>query len=212
MWCDNCFLLFPLRAGAIVLAVIMALYQIGGGIFLFKFGDLFFFHDPEASIYGGYAMAQGASALITAIAFSNRSYLFTKLMFRLYPFILVLGAVRAVLMAWELDEWKYRIVGECESGGYKWISDSTNTTWTPSLDHTIVTSTGTFSTNSTTLPTVFCKVGIPNSVVLFTTSLAIDFILMLYFNFLIWRFMVKLQHYPFQKGTGAAVFEQGFFA
>ncbi|CAG8506003.1 1334_t:CDS:2 [Funneliformis caledonium] len=60
MWCDNCLLIFPLRAGAIALSLLMALYQIGGGIFLFLYGDFYFTIYPEASLYGGYAMAQGA--------------------------------------------------------------------------------------------------------------------------------------------------------
>lgn len=196
MWCDNCLLLFPLRAGAIFLGVFMALYQIAGSIILFKIGDYFFFHGPEASIYGGYGMAQGFMALIAVLGFSNRSFMITKLLFRIYPFIVFVGAVRAGLMSWALQNWQSRIVRECELGGSKWESNTNGT--------------DTYS-NEQGMPSGFCSPGVHNTIVFFTTCLVLDFFLMIYFLFLIWRFYVKLRHYPLQKGTGGAMFEQRFY-
>ncbi|CAG8596037.1 4049_t:CDS:2 [Ambispora gerdemannii] len=166
MWCDNCLLFFPLRAGAIILATFMGLYQIAGGIFLFLWGGE---HNKiEAGIYGGYAMAQGALAFILVIAFSNRSYLFTKFLFRIYPVIVLLGAIRAGVMAWQLQHWEYRIVGECLNGGRKWVSDiPSNST---SIDPSTATPTYDYTSNST-LPSSFCTVGVHNLIQLFTSSL-----------------------------------------
>lgn len=70
MWCDNCLLLFPrelwayavspilaltryashiVRGGAMVLAALIALYSIAGGIFLFMYGQFFYFRKLLAS-------------------------------------------------------------------------------------------------------------------------------------------------------------------
>ncbi|CAI2164970.1 18562_t:CDS:2 [Funneliformis geosporum] len=157
MWCDNCLLIFPIRAGAIALALIMALYQIGGGIFLFKYGDFYFTNIPEASMYGGYAMAQ--------------------------------GAVRAGVMTWELNHYEDRIIWTCNNGGVKW-ADANNPNYKapPALY------------DNPRLPNGFCKIGVKTLANTFAFSFVIDFILMCYFCFLIWRFNVKLHHYPFQKG------------
>jgi len=193
MWCDNCLLFFPLRAGAVVLAILMALYQFTGGFLLFKFGAFFLFHPPDVMIYAGFAMIQGVLALLAAIAISNRSYLFSKLVLYIYPFILFLGAIRGGLLAWELRNWEYRIYGECQNDGHQWLTDYTN------ADGTVGS---TYAYNTTeTIPTQTCTFGIHNFVVLFVAFIVIDFILMLYFTFLIWRFTVKLEHYPLQKGT-----------
>jgi len=185
MWCDNCFLVFPLRAGGMVLSTIMAIYCIAGGIILFNYGEFLFFHYPEAQIYGGYAMAQGAIAIIIVFVFANRSFIFTRVLFRIYPVIIVLGAVRGGIMAWELQYYKERIVWECQNGGHKWIDPSA-----PPVPATVPP-----KTLPTTLPPAFCNQGVNNLAVVFTGSLAIDFILMLYMYFLIWRFHTRLRHY-----------------
>jgi hypothetical protein len=61
MWCDNCLLLLPLRAGAMAWGVIITLYSVAGSVFLFMYGQYFFFIYPEAQIYGGVGMAIAAS-------------------------------------------------------------------------------------------------------------------------------------------------------
>jgi len=185
MWCDNCCLLFPLRAGGMVLATIMAIYSIAGGIILFNYGAFLFFHYPEAQIYGGYAMAQGAIAIVIVFVLANRSFIFTRVLYRVYPVIGILGIVRGGIMAWELQYFKDRIVWECQNGGHKWI-DPTAPPPPPS---------NTPTTLPTTLPPAFCNQGVNNLVLVFTSCLVIDFLLMLYMCFLLWRFHTRLRHY-----------------
>ncbi|CAG8573642.1 9638_t:CDS:2 [Diversispora eburnea] len=170
MWCDNCFLLFPLRAGAISLGVIMTMYQIVGGALLFTYGDFFFFHLNESSIYGGYAFAQAAMSIIAVIAFSMRSETFANFNLRVYPIIIILGLTRGIIMAWSLDHYKDRITWECDHG----------------------------VTDDRILPVKFCDNDLKTLIALFSMFLIVDFGLMCYFYFMIWRFVVKLQHYPFQ--------------
>jgi len=186
MWCDNCCLLLPLRAGAMALAALMALYSIAGGIILFNYGEFLFFHYPEAQIYGGYAMAQGAMAIFIILTFAQRSYIFTRALFYKYPIIVFLGAVRAGSMAWGLQRYKDRIVWECQNGGRKWID--------PNKPPKPSTSTRPTTVN-TTMPSGFCSVGVDDLSSVFTVSLVIDFILMLYMFFLVWRYSTRLRHY-----------------
>ncbi|CAG8448543.1 6447_t:CDS:2 [Funneliformis mosseae] len=191
MWCDNCLLIFPLRAGAIALSLLMALYQIGGGIFLFLYGDFYFTIYPEASLYGGYAMAQGALAGMALIGFSSRSYVISRFLLFIYPLIILLGAVRAGVMTWELNHFKDRIEWECNNGGVKWADAHNNDPDfkpPPALK------------DNPRLPNGFCRVGVESVGTTFAFAFVIDFILMCYFCFLIWRFNVKLHHYPYQKG------------
>ncbi|CAH1761302.1 8606_t:CDS:2 [Entrophospora sp. SA101] len=161
MWCDNCLLFFPLRTGAMILGVISALYQFAGGIFLFKYGDFFFFHYPEAQIYGGFAMAQASIAIIAVIGFSMKSYLNGRVIFKIYPIILFLGSIRAGVMAWSLQKYKYRIVWTCNNGGVQW-TDPDSPDYTPPL------------LDSNRLPLGFCKSGVDNFVAIFTLFFAIS--------------------------------------
>jgi len=192
MWCDNCCLFCPLRAGGSVYAAFLALYQIAGAILLFRFGDFFFFHYPEAQIYGGYAAAQGVMASLMVIAFSNKNYMWTRVCFRLYPIIVFLGAVRAGIMAWELDNFKSNIVWECQNGGLLWQPEDKRNQqpdqYDPTKDH------------KRTMPMGFCDAGVDRFTAFFTTCLVIDFVLMLYLLFLIWRFYIRLRHFPMQPG------------
>ncbi|CAG8603761.1 5167_t:CDS:2, partial [Acaulospora morrowiae] len=166
MWCDNCLLLFPLRSGAMVLSVIMMIYQIGGGIFLFLYGDFFFFHYMEPKIYGAYAMIQAFMSLIATIGFSIISFTIASSLVCFYPFLVILGAVRAGIMSWSLVYYKERIIWECDNGGTKWVDPSTITTTTDT------------TSDPTLMPPVVCRTGVDNFNALITTGLCIDFILM----------------------------------
>jgi len=189
MWCDNCLCLFPLRCGAMVLGTIMAIYQIGGGLFLFKLGGFFFTLPNEAEIYGGYAMAQGALAILAILALSARSYVFSRFLLLIYPIIILIGAIRAGVMVWSLNHYSSRIVWSCNNGGIKWTDAFQNDTYVapPALY------------DNPRLPNEFCNAGVEHISSTFTLFLVIDFVLMCYFYFLIWRFNVRLQHYPVQK-------------
>ncbi|GJN89664.1 hypothetical protein Rhopal_002651-T1 [Rhodotorula paludigena] len=66
-------LVFPLRAGTMALAALIAAYSIAGGIVLFMYGDFLWFLYPEVPIYGGISMAIGACSILLLLAFANRS-------------------------------------------------------------------------------------------------------------------------------------------
>ncbi|CAG8769793.1 12923_t:CDS:2, partial [Dentiscutata heterogama] len=57
--------------GAMFLGVFMAIYQFIGAILLFMYGDFFFFHKYESSLYGGYAILQGLVGLIAVLGFGR---------------------------------------------------------------------------------------------------------------------------------------------
>src|SRR6266498_2240007 len=137
----------------------------GGGIFLFRFGEFYFTNYPEAEIYGGYAMAQGSLAIIALIGFSSRSYLFSRLNLVVYPFIILIGAVRAGIMTWELKHFSERIEWTCNNGGIKWSDahNDKNFVPPPSLE------------DNPRLPNGFCKAGVENVSAVFTLFLVIDF-------------------------------------
>lgn len=54
-------------------------------------------------IYGGIGMGIGAVAIINIIALSNRSYIWIRVCKFLWPFIVVISAIRAILMIVELN-------------------------------------------------------------------------------------------------------------
>ncbi|RIB21659.1 hypothetical protein C2G38_2077688 [Gigaspora rosea] len=180
MWCDNCLLIFPLRAGAMILGTFMAIYQIVGALLLFLYGDFFFFHKYEASIYGGYALLQGLVGLLAVLGFGRRSTLMTRVLVRTYVVIIILGAIRGSLMAWSLFYGQDHIRWECDHGGKRWIDPST---LDPNMPQPIETR---------LMPETFCYVGLRTAAGYFAFFLALDFVLMCYFYFLIWRYNVRL--------------------
>jgi len=183
MWCDNCLLLLPLRAGAIAWAVVIALYSIVGSIILFKWGAFLFFIYPEWFIYGGIGMAVGAVAIINIFALSNRSYIWTRVCKFLWPFIIVISAIRAIIMIVQLYRDQSNIVWECENGGQLWGSSAE--AGDPS---------------STTMPSALCTPGWHAIFVTFIVSLLIDLVFQMYMLFLNWRFSKRLEHYNSMKG------------
>jgi len=187
MWCDNCLLVLPLRAGAIAWAVIIALYSLVGGIFLFKYGNFLFFVYPEWEIYGGISMLVGGVAVINILALSNRSYIWTRVCKFAWPFLLVISAVRAIIMILELQRGKSDIEWECDNGGVQ---------WTDSAETTSGTSTG-------TIPSGFCTAGFSSLYSAFIVSLLVDLVFQMYMLFLNWRFSKRLEHYREMKGPFA---------
>jgi len=180
MWCDNCLLLLPLRAGAIAWNVIITLYSVAGSIVLFKYGMFWFFIYPEAQIYGGIGMAVGATALINAIALSNRSYIWIRVCKFIWPFIIVISAIRCIIMIVELDRNADNIAWECDNGGIQYVSGDN-------------TATG-------NIPSGFCATGFSSLRAAFIISLLIDLVFQLYAFFLNWRFSKRLEHYNSMKG------------
>ncbi|KAI0348163.1 hypothetical protein BDW22DRAFT_1350323 [Trametopsis cervina] len=190
MWCDNCLLLFPLRVGAMAWAFIIAAYSIAGGIVLFKFGPLLFFIYPEWQIYGGVAMGVGALAVISIFALGNRSYIWTRAVKFLWPFVIILTAIRDIVMIVELQRGKDKIQWECDNGGQIWS------------DSSVAAST------TTTLPSGFCTTGFSNLDAAFIVSLVVDLVFQIYMFFLIWRYQKRLENYQNMKGP----FAGGFYA
>jgi len=183
MWCDNCLLLLPLRAGAIAWGSIIVLYSIIGSIFLFKWGAFLFFVYPEWFIYGGIGMAVAAVALINIIALSNRSYVWTRVCTFLWPFIVCISAIRDIIMIVQLYRGQSDIEWECANGGQLW--GSTAEAGDPS---------------TTTAPSALCGPGWHAIFIVFIVSLLIDLVFQIYMLFLNWRFQKRLEHYNSMKG------------
>ncbi|KAI0685075.1 hypothetical protein BC835DRAFT_1386137 [Cytidiella melzeri] len=191
MWCDNCLLLFPLHVGAMAWAFIIMAYSIAGGIFLFKYGSFLFFVYPDYQIYGGIAMAVGGLALICIFALGNRSYIWTRASKFLWPFVIVISAIRAIVMIVELQRGKDNIQWECDNGGQQWTDTSTAT-----------------ATSTSTFPSGFCTTGFSNLNVAFILGLLIDLVFQIYMFFLIWRYQKRLESYQNMKGP----FAGGYYA
>jgi hypothetical protein len=183
MWCDNCLLVLPLRAGAIAWAVLVALYSIGGGIFLLIRGQYIFFVYPEWQIYGGIGLGVGAAAVITMFALSNRSYIWIRVSKFIWPFIIVISAVRAIIMIVELQRGQDEIQWECNNGGQLWTGSVTAGV-----------------SNSGSLPSAFCTSGFSSLNTAFIISLLVDLACQFYMFFLTWRFSKRLEHYSNMKG------------
>ncbi|KAH8094612.1 hypothetical protein BXZ70DRAFT_1001340 [Cristinia sonorae] len=181
MWCDNCLLLLPLRGGAIAWGVILALYSIAGAIFLLKWGQFLYFVYPEWFIYGGIGMGVGAVAIISILALSNRSYIWTRVVKFLWPFVIIICAVRATLMIVQLQRGKDKIQWECDNGGQLWSETA------------VANSTG-------TIPSGFCATGFASLNVAFIISLLVDLGFQMYMFFLMWRFQKRLEHYQGMQG------------
>jgi len=184
MWCDNCLLVLPLRGGAIAWAVLLATYSIAGGVFLLMRGQFLFFTYPEWQIYGGIGIGVAAAAVISMLALSNRSYIWIRVAKFLWPFIIVIAAVRAIIMIVQLQRGKDNIIWECNNGGVLWTSANSTTT----------------VVDDTTIPSGFCTLGFASLNTAFIVSLLVDLVIQFYMFFLTWRFSKRLEHYSGMKG------------
>jgi hypothetical protein len=183
MWCDNCLLLLPLRGGAIAWGVVIAAYSIAGGLFLLIDGQYLFFNFPEWQIYGGIGIGVASLAIINIFALSNRSYIWIRVCKFLWPFIIVISAVRAIIMIVELQRGKDKIAWECDNGGQLW-TESTEAGYQ----------------GRAAFPSGFCASGFASLNIAFIFSLLIDIVFQLYMFFLTWRFSKRLEHYATMKG------------
>jgi len=183
MWCDNCLLVLPLRAGAIAWGVVIAIYSFAGGLFLLKWGQYLFFVYPEWFIYGGIGMGVSALACINVVTLSNRSYTWSRVCMFLWPFIIVICGIRAIFMIWELNRGKSDIIWECQNGGQLWG-----------------TSAEAGYGNGTSFPDGICAPGWQSLFTAFVVSLLVDLGFQMYMFFLNWRFMKRLEHYRGMKG------------
>lgn len=164
-------------------AVFVAAYSIAGGVFLLIDGQYLFFFFPEWFIYGGIGLAVAAVAVINIFALSNRSYIWTRVCKFLWPFIIVISAVRAILMIVQLQRGQDKIQWECNNGGQL---------WTESAESGYET--------SASFPTGFCATGSSSLLTVFIVALLVDFVCQVYMYFLTWRFSKRLEHYSNMKG------------
>jgi len=183
MWCDNCLLIFPLRAGAIAWAVFIAVYSFAGSLFLLEDGQYLFFIYPEWYIYGGIGMGVCAISCITAVALSNRSYIWSRCVGFMWPFLILACSIRAIFMIWELYRGRNNIVWECENGGELWPGSAESGYG-----------------NSASFPGGFCAPGWSTLYTIWIVSLIFDIAAQMYMFFLNWRFMKRLEHYRTLKG------------
>jgi len=180
----------PLRAGAMALAVLIAVYSVGGGVFLFLDGPFLFFVYPEWEIYGAIGLLVGLTAIMSFLALSNRSPIWTRVVNFMWPLMLLFSAIRAVLMVVELERGQYKIIWECENG---------RQLWTAAGAVPVVT--------SGSLPTAFCTYGFATVNTAFIISLLVDLVLQIYMYFLTWRYWKRLEHY-----AGLKEYEGGYYA
>jgi len=183
MWCDNCLLLLPLRAGAIAWNVAITAYSIAGSVFLFLYGQYFFFIANEPQIYGGIGMGVAAVALVNIFALSNRSYIWTRVCKFLWPFIIVISAIRAILMIVELERGKEKIAWECNNGGTLWTAEAASA-----------------PASTTNMPAGFCTAGWSSLNAAYIVALLVDLAFQIYAFFMCWRFAKRLEHYRGMQG------------
>jgi len=188
MWCDNCLLLLPLRAGAIAWAAVIFIYSLAGALFLLIEGQYFFFLYPEWYIYGGIGMTVAVLALVNGIALSNGSYIWIRVCRFLWTFLLIISAVRATLMIVQLQRGKDNIIWECNHGGQVWSSNAE------------------YAAKSS-LPAGFCSAGFNSINAAFIISLLVDLVFQMYMYFLTWRFQKRLEHYILVKATSGGYYE-----
>jgi len=184
MWCDNCLLVLPLRAGAIAWNVVIALYSLAGGIFLLKAGQFFYFVYPEWQIYGGIGMGVCALACVQMVTLSNRSSSWADVCHFLWPLMIAVSALRAILMIWELYRGKDKIMWECENGGQLW-GESEEAGYG----------------NSTAFPNAICGPGWHTLFTAVIISLLVDLVFQSYAFFLNWRFRSRLSIYTRIQGS-----------
>jgi len=185
MWCDNCLLVFPLRGGAIAWAVILALYNLAGSLFLLIAGQYLFFFFPEWYIYGGIGMAVCAVAIINVLALSNKSYIWSRVCLFLWPIITIICGIRAIFMGWELNRGKDNIIWECENGGQLWGATPEQLAQ---------------SGPKVPFPAGICNGGYQTLFTAFIVSLLVDLGVQLYMFFLNWRFVKRLEKYNRMQG------------
>lgn len=165
-------------------AVLVAAYSIAGGVFLLVSGQFFFFFFPEWQIYGGIGIGVGVAAVLTMFALSNKSYIWIRVVKFLWPFIIVISAVRAILMIVQLQRGKDKITWECNNGGQVWTEEAVAAS----------------ASKPSTMPGGFCAAGYSSLNTAFIISLLVDIACQMYMYFLAWRYSKRLEHYATMKG------------
>jgi hypothetical protein len=148
-------------------------------------GQYFFFFYPEWQLYGGVGVGVAALAAINVIALSSRSYIWIRVSKFLWPFIIVICGVRAIIMIVRLQQGKDKIAWECAHGGQLWSQYAQD------------------NTSNASIPAGFCSAGFHNLYIAYIFGLLIDLGFQMYMFFLTWRFSKRLEHYSSMKGPFA---------
>jgi len=122
-------------------------------------------------------MAVAGVALINTLALLNRSYIWTRVCKFLWPFMIIICAIRAIVMIVQLQRGKDKIAWECANGGQ---------IWTDNVAHV---------TAGATLPAGFCTGGQVTLNTLFIIGLVVDLVFQIYLFFMTWRYQKRLEHY-----------------
>ncbi|KAI0962283.1 hypothetical protein AcV7_001162 [Taiwanofungus camphoratus] len=133
-------------------------------------------------VYGGIGLLVAVIALIGILALSNRSYMWTRVCKILWPFVIIICAVRAIIMIVELQRGKSEIEWECANG---------HALWPPSAAQ------GYGGTKS--MPGAICTAGFQGTFAVFIVALLIDLAFQMYMFFMTWRYQKLLEHYQSMK-------------
>jgi len=122
-------------------------------------------------------MAVGGLAAINLISLANTSYIGTRACTFLWPFVIVISAIRAIIMIVELQNGKEKIEWECANGGQLWTTSAT----------------AGYATGN--IPPAFCTTGFSSLYTVFVVCLLADIACQVYMFFLSWRYPKRLEHY-----------------
>ncbi|UZJ57376.1 hypothetical protein CBS101457_006696 [Exobasidium rhododendri] len=143
------------------------------------YGQYLFFTYPEWQIYGAIGMVVAAVCLINVVAMSNSSYMWSRVCFVLWPFVLIVVAVRAGVIIFQLDREQGKVIWECNNGGQLWGASAA----------------AGYGSNDKAMPSGICSAGFHSLYIAFVLSLVVDFGLQIYAYFMCWRFMKRIEHY-----------------
>lgn len=189
MWCDNCCLLLPLRAGAIGWATILLLCDLAGTIFLFLYGKFFYFVYPEWYIYAFVSLVSALVTGTTLIGLINHSYSWIRISAAMWPIAIVLSSIRTIVALVQLRAGESKFIWECQNGGQVWPTNAV------------------YSTSNPPMPASFCTFGITGFTTALTIGFLVDIAFQIYMSFLVWRFRTRMDHYTSMKMTDAGSFE-----
>lgn len=133
-------------------------------------------------------MAVAVMAVVNILALSNRSYVWIRVCKFLWPFVIVICAVRATLMIVQLQRGKDKIVWECNHGGQIWSENAE------------------YAAKSS-FPVGFCSAGFNSLNVAFIIGLLIDLVFQMYMFFLTWRFQRRMERYELMKATTSGYYD-----
>jgi len=133
-------------------------------------------------------MGVAVMATLNILALSNRSYIWIRVCKFLWPFIVIICAVRATLMIVQLQRGKDKIIWECNHGGQIWSENAE------------------YAAKSS-FPVGFCSAGFGSLYTAFIIGLLVDLVFQMYMFFLTWRFQRRMERYELMKATTSGYYD-----